>query len=185
MPKPAESTAETSAGQRAAIPAAIFLVVLITHLNGVITSFDSIWSIPIARSLLREGNIDLDEYTALLEANRFYAIESINGHYYSVFPIGVSLLAVPVVYAIDAAGVTLSNKKTERLVASLIVALTADLVQAGGDASQLVKPIAQLVQGSGGGRKDMAQAGGKDPSKLTEALAKAPELLTAGFGKRS
>ena len=128
MRKPAESTAQTSAGLRAAIPAAIFLVVFITHLNGVITSVDSRWSIPIARSLLREGNIDLDEYTTLLEANRFYAIESINGHYYSIFPIGVSLLAVPVVYTIDAAGVTLSDKKTERLVASLIVALTATLL---------------------------------------------------------
>ena len=30
--------------------------------SGVITSYDSIWSIPVARSLLREGNTDLDEY---------------------------------------------------------------------------------------------------------------------------
>src|SRR4029450_2791714 len=89
---------------RAAAPVALFLVVVATHCTGVITSYDSIWSIPIARSLLREGNTDLDEYPAQLAANRFYGIELIGGHYYSIFPIGPSLVALPVVYALDAAG---------------------------------------------------------------------------------
>ncbi len=38
-------------------------------------------------------------------------------------------------------------------------------------AGELIKPLAALVGGSGGGRPDMAQAGGTDPSKLDEALA--------------
>ena len=38
-------------------------------------------------------------------------------------------------------------------------------------AGDLIKPIAQLVGGSGGGRPDMAQAGGTDPSRLDDAVA--------------
>ena len=81
------------------MPVALFAVVVATHCMGVITSYDSLWSIPTARSLLREGNTDLDEYAALLDANRFYAIESIGGRHYSLYPIGPSLVALPVVLA--------------------------------------------------------------------------------------
>jgi alanyl-tRNA synthetase len=52
---------------------------------------------------------------------------------------------------------------------SLIAGVTADLtgkVKAG----ELVNHVAQQVGGKGGGRADMAQAGGTDPSKLPEAL---------------
>ena len=40
-------------------------------------------------------------------------------------------------------------------------------------AGNLIKGIAALVGGGGGGRPNMAQAGGKDPSKIDEALATA------------
>jgi alanyl-tRNA synthetase len=53
---------------------------------------------------------------------------------------------------------------------SLIVGVTKDLtgrVQAG----KVIKPIAEKVGGSGGGRPDMAEAGGKDPAQLDSALA--------------
>jgi len=53
---------------RIAIPVANVLIVSATHVLGIITSFDWCWSIPTARSFLREGNTDLDEYAALLEA---------------------------------------------------------------------------------------------------------------------
>ena len=36
--------------------------------------------------------------------------------------------------------------------------------------SRVIKAIAPIVGGGGGGRKDMAQAGGKDPSQLAKAL---------------
>ncbi|MDE7095361.1 MAG: alanine--tRNA ligase [Anaeroplasmataceae bacterium] len=44
------------------------------------------------------------------------------------------------------------------------------------DASVLVKEAAKLCQGGGGGKKDLAQAGGKDSSKVDEAILKAKEL---------
>jgi alanyl-tRNA synthetase len=53
---------------------------------------------------------------------------------------------------------------------SLIVGVTADLtskVQAG----KIIKPVAEKVGGSGGGRADMAEAGGKDPAQLDAALS--------------
>ena len=108
-----------------AIAVAVLLVVAATHFPGVITSFDSRWSIPTARSLLREGNTDLDEYPALLAANHDYAIERIGGRSYSIYPIGASLLAAPVVYVLDAAGAKLKDGKTEKLIACLITGLTA------------------------------------------------------------
>jgi alanyl-tRNA synthetase len=59
---------------------------------------------------------------------------------------------------------------------ALVVAVTKDLtskVQAG----RLVKELAPLVGGGGGGRPDFAEAGGKDPAGIDNLLAKASEVL--------
>ncbi len=53
---------------------------------------------------------------------------------------------------------------------TLIAAITPDLIQRGLKAGDLIKRVAQVVGGGGGGRPDMAQAGGKNPEKLSEAL---------------
>ncbi len=58
---------------------------------------------------------------------------------------------------------------------SLVVAVTKDLIPRV-HAGQIVKQIAPLVGGSGGGRPDFAEAGGKDPSRIPEALAEARRL---------
>ena len=44
-------------------------------------------------------------------------------------------------------------------------------------AGHLARDVAKLTGGGGGGRPDMAEAGGKDPSKIPDALAKLPELV--------
>jgi len=44
-------------------------------------------------------------------------------------------------------------------------------------AGKLVKEVAAITGGAGGGRADLAEAGGKDPGKLDEALAQVPELI--------
>lgn len=46
-------------------------------------------------------------------------------------------------------------------------------------AGTVIKQIAAMVGGSGGGRPDLAQAGGKQPEKLDEALAAAPAVIKA------
>ena len=43
----------------------------------------------------------------------------------------------------------------------------------------MIRRIAPLIGGSGGGRPDFAQAGGKDSSRLAEALAAVPEAVEA------
>ncbi|MDP4083410.1 MAG: alanine--tRNA ligase [Bacillota bacterium] len=53
---------------------------------------------------------------------------------------------------------------------NLIAAVTKDLIEKGYHAGKLVKEVASKCGGGGGGRPDMAQAGGKDPEKLPEAL---------------
>lgn len=52
----------------------------------------------------------------------------------------------------------------------LIAGLSRDLVEQGMDAVKWVRAAAAKVQGGGGGRPDMAQAGGKDADKLPDAL---------------
>jgi len=61
---------------------------------------------------------------------------------------------------------------------ALVVSVTKDLtsrVQAG----RIVKEIAPIVGGGGGGRPDFAEAGGKDPSRIDELLEKAPDAVAA------
>ncbi len=59
----------------------------------------------------------------------------------------------------------------------LLAMITPDLVKQGYHAGNLVKALAQTVGGGGGGRPDMAQAGGRDASKLAEALDRVPSLV--------
>jgi alanyl-tRNA synthetase len=60
---------------------------------------------------------------------------------------------------------------------NLVAAVTPDLVAKGFHAGKIVKEAAAKCGGSGGGRPDMAQAGGKDASKLQEALRGVEELI--------
>ncbi|UCG56860.1 MAG: alanine--tRNA ligase [Phycisphaerales bacterium] len=61
--------------------------------------------------------------------------------------------------------------------ATLLAGMTDDVVAKGLKAGDIVKAIAPIVDGGGGGRPQMAQAGGKDPEKIEDALAKAAELV--------
>jgi len=66
---------------------------------------------------------------------------------------------------------------------TFLAAVTDDLVAAGAlNAADLVKRVAQVTGGSGGGKPHLALAGGKDASKLGEALAEARRLLAEALG---
>ena len=60
---------------------------------------------------------------------------------------------------------------------SLAVRVSKDLVARGVHAGNIVKAAAPVVGGGGGGRPDFAQAGGKDVTKLSEALETARQLV--------
>lgn len=53
---------------------------------------------------------------------------------------------------------------------NIIAGVTKDLIEKGFHAGKIIKEVATRCGGGGGGRPDMAQAGGKDPSKLQDAL---------------
>ena len=59
----------------------------------------------------------------------------------------------------------------------LVANFDPEVNQRGADAVEIVKAAAAVVGGGGGGRSTMARAGGKDPSKLAEALATAERAL--------
>jgi alanyl-tRNA synthetase len=54
---------------------------------------------------------------------------------------------------------------------AFVAVVTPDLVTRGYKAGDIVRGVAAATGGSGGGRPELAQAGGKDPSRLDEALA--------------
>ena len=61
----------------------------------------------------------------------------------------------------------------------LVAMVTPDLVARGLDASEIAKGAGKAIEGGGGGRPDVAQAGGRRPEKLDEALSLVPELVRA------
>lgn len=62
---------------------------------------------------------------------------------------------------------------------NLIVMATDDAVKAGAHAGNIVKKIAPMIGGGGGGRPNMAQAGGKNPAGIADALSAGVAEATA------
>lgn len=60
---------------------------------------------------------------------------------------------------------------------NLIAMATDDAIAKGAHAGNMIKSLAAIVGGGGGGRPNMAQAGGKNPAGIDELLSKAPEVL--------
>ncbi len=58
-----------------------------------------------------------------------------------------------------------------------VAAVTKDLVQKGVNAGNMVKEAAKVAGGGGGGRPDFAQAGGKDPQKIDEAIEAVKKII--------
>ncbi len=71
--------------------------------------------------------------------------------------------------------IVLSSELNQR--PQLFVGITDDLVKEGWNAVDLVRYLAEPLGGGGGGRPNLAQAGGKDGAKLPEAMARAEEWI--------
>ncbi len=123
---------------------AIFLCTYIIHAFSPVTpSTDSAWTLHLAASILREGNINLDEYRNLIDLKLDYRLRVFNGHFYSYYPIATPLLVAPVVWFINEIyplfyqtdfytylarhAPDARTAKIEKLIASGIVALSAVL----------------------------------------------------------
>jgi len=66
--------------------------------------------------------------------------------------------------------------------AHIVCGLGKDVVERGLDAAEIVREAAKEVNGGGGGRKDMAQAGGGSPEGLEKALERAREVIKERLG---
>ena len=64
----------------------------------------------------------------------------------------------------------------------LVAGVSRDLVDKGISAGNWVKAVAPLVGGGGGGKPDMAQAGGKDASALPDAMQAAHRFIEEALG---
>ena len=60
---------------------------------------------------------------------------------------------------------------------TFLISVSDDILDKGYHAGKMIKEVAKIAGGGGGGKADMAQAGGKDASKIDEALAFAETLL--------
>ncbi len=76
--------------------------------------------------------------------------------------------------------VVLASKNGDKV--NLIAMATDDAIKSGAHAGNLIKEVAPVVGGGGGGRPNMAQAGGKNPEKMDEAMVKAKEVFTSQIG---
>ena len=79
----------------------------------------------------------------------------------------------------DAAAIVLGTVVEGRV--HLVASVTPSLVERGVRAGDVVRVAAQVAGGGGGGRDTMAQAGGRDPDKLPEALAAARAAIEAAL----
>jgi len=86
------------------ISATIFLVAFFIYTMSPITpQSDSLWEVYVAERLVKTGKPDLDIYRQLISPDD-YRIENVNGHLYSVYPLGTPLMAAPIVGVIDIIG---------------------------------------------------------------------------------
>ena len=70
---------------------------------------------------------------------------------------------------LDSVAIVLGTTENEKV--TLITSLSNDLVKKGLHAGYISGDMAKIVGGGGGGRADMAQAGGQLPDKINEAIA--------------
>ena len=85
------------------------------------------------------------------------------------------VLITPYLSKTSFADMKLSDSQSFRR--NLLAMVTDQAQKAGAHAGNLIKGIAAIVGGGGGGRPNMAQAGGKNPEKVPEALKAAGDIL--------
>jgi hypothetical protein len=84
--------------------AGLALLTFVVHvLSPVTTSTDSAWTFHVAASLLREGDIDLDEYRRVIDLDLDYRLRIFGDHIYYYYPIATPLLVSPVVASVNLA----------------------------------------------------------------------------------
>jgi len=76
---------------------------------------------------------------------------------------------------IDSAVIVLASKGDNKVI--FVASVTEDLIAKGFKAGDIIARVARIAGGGGGGRPDMAQAGGSKPDKTSEALAEVEKIV--------
>jgi alanyl-tRNA synthetase len=84
-------------------------------------------------------------------------------------------LSEDIAYQIKSGVIVLALKMHDRC--QVVLRLTSDLVKKGWNAARILKEVAPLIGGSGGGRPEIAQAGGKSPESLEKLFAKIQQII--------
>ena len=113
----------------------------------------------------------------LSQARRLNGVNVVAGRVEGVDEKGLRDLADRLRDKLQPAVVVLGTVQGDRV--SLLAAVSKEATQRY-HAGNIIKQIAPLIGGGGGGRPDFAQAGGKDPTRLDEALQKVYELIEKG-----
>ncbi len=81
---------------------------------------------------------------------------------------------------VDSAVIVLASKTDSKVI--FVASVTKDLIEKGFKAGDIISKVARIAGGGGGGRPDMAQAGGSKPEKTAEALTEVEKIVreTAG-----
>ena len=93
---------------------------------------------------------------------------------------GLRDLADELMTGLGEGGVVLASDEGGKV--NLVAKVSDKAMKSGAHAGNLIKEIAGLVGGGGGGRPNMAQAGGKNPAGIESALEKAIEVLKKQLG---
>ena len=125
----------------------------------------------VRRQLQRDQAADLRSVRQDLLA----AAERVGGHAIIVGelpPVSIEQIRQSIDWLRDQAGsvVTVLGCRQEDGKVLLLAGVSDDLVKTGLHAGQLIKQVAPMVGGRGGGKAQLAQAGGKDPQGLERAL---------------
>jgi len=87
----------------------------------------------------------------------------------------LSSMADQIVEKLDPAVVLLASVTEGKVL--LVSKASPQAVSRGAHAGNLIREIAKLCGGGGGGRPDFAQAGGKEPDKVPDALSRVPDMI--------
>jgi alanyl-tRNA synthetase len=87
------------------------------------------------------------------------------------------ILADKIKEKISGAVIVLGSIDKQQKKAFLVIAVTPDLLAKGLDAGALIRQVAPLIGGSGGGRQDFAQAGGTQPDNFTLVFEKLRDII--------
>jgi alanyl-tRNA synthetase len=90
---------------------------------------------------------------------------------------GLRFMADKIKEELKQAVIALGSRDVEGEKAYLVIAVTQDLLPKGIDAGALIRQVAPIIGGSGGGRKDFAQAGGLKPDNFDLAFSKLKDII--------